>query len=41
MITKKDGDLLLKIGFSLRVGEGMSREDNKIEKDMVILTERH
>lgn len=46
MITKKDGDLLLKIGYSLRVGKGMRRvcrvcKDNKIEKDMFNLTERH
>lgn len=40
MITKKAGDLLLKIGFSLRVGNGRSREssvceDNIIEKTHV------
>lgn len=39
MITKKAGDLLLKIEFSLRVGNGRSREssvceDNIIEKNM-------
>lgn len=35
MITKKAGDLLLKIEFSLRVGNGRSRESSVCE-DIII-----